>query len=215
MIKGKKLRALVQDGVSLKEVNGYGVIHLTYNDREQPLNEWAAEAGIHEHTLYLRLRAGWTIEKALLTPTQKQEDHGHTDTPEWVAWRNMRSMCNNPKDKRYNSYGGRGIKVCRQWDESFQEFFDNMGPQPSKKHSLERVNNDGHYEPNNVVWATQEIQCRNTLTNVELTHNGQTMILKDWARETGLANTTLWNRLFTLKWSVERALTTPQRRKRG
>lgn len=84
-----------------------------------------------------------------------------------------------------------------------------MGKKPTPKHTLERKDNNKGYEPGNVIWALAEVQVRNTRRNVPLTFQGRTMILKDWAREIGIAYLTLWNRLFTLGWDIEKALTTP------
>lgn len=184
---------------------------LEHDGIEAPLWMWAQRIGIKEHTLYYRIfRLGWTIEKAL-TKKVKREKHGMWGSPERNAWGSMVQRCTNPKNKAYPRYGGRGITVCQEWLDSFQAFFDHMGRRPSTKHSLERVDNGKGYEPGNVVWATPEIQAKNMRTNIPLTFQGRTMILKDWAREVDLPNTTLWNRLFTLGWGVERALTTPKR----
>jgi hypothetical protein len=125
----------------------------------------------------------------------------------------MKQRCTDENCKYYYRYGGRGIKVCQEWMDSFQAFFDHVGPRPSKRHTIERVDNDKGYEPGNVIWALRHAQDRNQRTNIRLTFQGRTMILKDWAREFGLPNTTLWNRIFTLGWNVERALMTPKRGK--
>lgn len=72
----------------------------------------------------------------------------------------MKTRCGNPNSDRFPFYGGRGINVCRRWL-SFENFFRDMGQPPSKKHTLERVDNDGNYEPGNCVWATMKEQCKN------------------------------------------------------
>ena len=91
--------------------------------------------------------------------------HGHTwaggETAEYRAWAHMRDRCYNPRRKDYRHYGGRGITVCPRWRESFQAFFDDMGPKPSPDLTLDRKDNDGNYEPGNVRWATRSQQNSN------------------------------------------------------
>lgn len=72
----------------------------------------------------------------------------------------MRQRCNDPNSKDYKSYGGRGIKVCKRWDD-FAKFYSDMGPRPSPKHTIDRENNLGHYTPNNCRWVTMAVQCNN------------------------------------------------------
>jgi hypothetical protein len=82
-------------------------------------------------------------------------------TPEYYAWTSMRSRCANPRNASYAAYGGRGISVCREWNRSFESFLDHVGPRPSPKHSLDRINVNGNYEPGNVRWATAKQQTKN------------------------------------------------------
>jgi hypothetical protein len=82
------------------------------------------------------------------------------DTPEYQAWYQMRRRCQNPKVKDFVDYGGRGITICEAW-ESFDVFLRDMGPKPSPSHSLNRIDNDGNYEPNNCHWATPKEQAVN------------------------------------------------------
>jgi len=116
--------------------------------------------------------------------SQRITTHGATKTKEWYAWRNMKNRCYRQSDKRYKDYGGRGVRVCSRWVDSFEEFLKDVGPAPSCNHSLERVNTDWDYEPGNVRWATDHEQRRNKRNNVWLQHtNGRIMCLSDWARE--------------------------------
>lgn len=77
----------------------------------------------------------------------------------------MKARCHRPSDPRFSYYGGRGISVCDRWREDFAAFFADMGPRPSSKHSIDRINNDGNYEPGNCRWATQKEQMNNTRRN--------------------------------------------------
>lgn len=82
-------------------------------------------------------------------------------SPEYAAWCSMKSRCLNDKHRAYVSYGGRGIGVCARWQESFEAFLSDVGRRPSPVHSIDRINNDGHYEPSNVRWAPSSEQAKN------------------------------------------------------
>jgi hypothetical protein len=120
----------------------------------------------------------------------------------------MISRCKNKSQVGYKNYGGRGISVCKRWL-TFDNFFADIGKRPSSKHSLERINNDGNYEPINCRWATRKEQASNTRRNVFITFAGETLTIYQWAKKTGIAWTTLYNRLYRSKWPIEYALTKP------
>lgn len=92
----------------------------------------------------------------------KYESGKGTDTPEYWVWSCMIQRCHNPKASSYHNYGGRGIKVCQEWKDSFLKFFNHIGSRPTPTHSIDRINNDGNYEPGNVRWATRHEQNLNT-----------------------------------------------------
>jgi hypothetical protein len=110
--------------------------------------------------------------------------HGKCKTPEYSVWTGMLSRCRNDNEKQYHRYGGRGISVCERWL-SFENFLEDMGECP-KGMSIERLDNDGNYEPSNCKWVTRHEQDRNKSTNTTITYNGVTMILTDWARQIGM-----------------------------
>ena len=128
-------------------------------------------------------------------------------TPEWLAWKNMRSRCRNPDSTGFHCYGGRGISVSTEFD-TFEGFYRILGPRPTG-HSLDRIDVNGNYEPGNVRWADDATQCRNRRDNRFLTHDGVTLTIVDWSVRIGIPMHTLWYRIAVAKWDVARALTTP------
>jgi hypothetical protein len=142
---------------------------------------------------------------------QNYEKHGMERTPEYKSWQHMLDRCHNSANKRFADYGGRGIIVCERWRHSFINFYKDMGPKPSRGHSIDRVDNDGPYSPNNCRWATNDGQARNTRRNRWLTYQGETLCAADWARRMKMPHPTLHARL-KAGWSVERALTQPLRK---
>lgn len=138
--------------------------------------------------------------------------HGHggrcNQSSEYMTWQSMLERCRNPKNRYYHNYGGRGISVCKRWIK-FENFISDMGLKPKdQKYSIERINNDGNYEPSNCKWATREEQESNKRTNRYITYNGVTLHLSAWARKQSLKPNCIKNRLKN-NWSIEKALTTP------
>lgn len=138
--------------------------------------------------------------------------HGKSETLEYSSWNHMRQRCLDPLHRAYKYYGGRGIVICDEWKDSFETFLNDMGPKPSQKHSIERIDNDGNYTPANCRWALIAEQKRNTRQNHWLTYQGVTLCLTDWAARINMSPITLTNRL-RRGWSIDRALSTqPQTR---
>lgn len=137
-----------------------------------------------------------------------------TKTPEYVAWHDMRNRCYREKNIEFKHYGGRGITVCDEWRESFSNFYKYIGPKPTNKHSLERNNNNGNYEPGNVRWATQTEQCNNKRNNHRITLYGHTMTLKQWACFVGINYGTLNSRINESHWPIGKAIFYPVRKHR-
>jgi hypothetical protein len=140
--------------------------------------------------------------------------HGHCVggyTPTYRSWANMRSRCENSGVKEYADYGGRGIRVCTRW-QSFENFLLDMGERPADL-TLDRVDNNGNYEPRNCRWATRRTQQNNRRRNSRLTFAGETLSLSEWSRRTSIPLSTLRGRL-RLRWTAEQALSKPVRIRR-
>lgn len=132
--------------------------------------------------------------------------HGMSRTTTYYVWNNMRSRCRDPNCENYTNYGGRGIKVCERW-ESFANFVWDMGVQPAGL-TLDRIDTNGDYTPDNCRWVTQLDQQRNRRTNVLLSHNGTTQCHSAWAEQAGIS-TQLFHYRLKQGWPIERALTPP------
>ena len=130
--------------------------------------------------------------------------------PEYNTWRHMKYRCSDPACKKWAHYGGRGIKVCPQWMD-FETFRKDVGPRPSPAHTLDRINNDGNYEPGNVRWATFVEQNNNRSNNKWIEFNGETLTMAQWSVKTGINSRVLHRRISRHKWDITRALTTPTR----
>jgi len=106
----------------------------------------------------------------------------------------MIRRCTNPKSHRWDSHGERGIEVCERWLTSFEAFCADMGPRPSSKHSLDREDNDGNYEPGNCRWATRRQQALNRRDSVKLTIRDLTLTIREWAQRGRVSARTIGRR---------------------
>lgn len=141
-------------------------------------------------------------------------DHGMSRTPTYVAWISMKSRCNLETSGAYKDYGGRGIRVCEEWNgpSGFPQFLADMGPRPDGC-SLERIDNNGNYEPSNCRWATQKEQMNNRRANRYIEMDGRRQTLAQWLREFNVKSTVFHDRT-SRGWTVERAIKTPLRKLR-
>lgn len=139
--------------------------------------------------------------------------HGLSRTPEYRAWQTMRHRCTSPESPAWESYGGRGITIAPEWLNDPAAFIAHIGPRPSARHEVDRIDNDRGYEPGNVRWVTRSENDRNRRSNVFIEFNGERLTLAAWTERTGIPSDTLKERL-RRGWSVERSLTEPVQ-KRG
>lgn len=132
----------------------------------------------------------------------------------YSVWYNMIARCTDPKNKSYPNYGGRGIRVCAEWQNDFYAFQSwalEHGFAPVL--TIDRIDNDGDYAPDNCRWATYVEQNNNYRRNVIIEFRGEQRTIAEWARLTGLGHALIWQRIFALKWPVSRALTEPVHKK--
>lgn len=126
----------------------------------------------------------------------------------------MRTRCLRKSHSQYKNYGGRGIKICDRWMEfrkGFYNFIQDMGERPEGT-TLDRIDNDGPYSPENCRWATKEEQYDNMGSTIKWAYGGEEHTLKDWAKITGISKTTLYQRVKRYGYSIEEALTRPPAR---
>ena len=126
----------------------------------------------------------------------------------YPVWDQMRRRCNNPKAKQFADYGGRGIKVCERWQTSFQNFLADMGPRPEGM-TIERIDNNGDYKPDNCRWATRKEQNENRRICIHCVLNGERMTLAEACRRKGIAYRPVVKRIQDRGWPVDLALRIP------
>ena len=126
----------------------------------------------------------------------------------YITYKNMLNRCYKKTDKRYNNYGGRGIKVCSEWRKSFDNFFNwAIQNNYADNLTLDRIDVNGNYEPSNCRFATITEQCNNRRSNINITYQNQTKTLKEWCKEKNLKYSTIRTRIVELGWSIEDAFT--------
>ena len=175
------------------------------------LVECRCQCGTTNAVLLNSLRRGATVSCGCHkreTAKRLKRTHGRCRDHAYSCWYGMLRRCTATTDPNYPHYGGRGISVCERW-KSIEAFLEDMGPRPSLKHSIERIDNDGNYEPGNCRWASRSEQHRNTRHNRRISHAGKTLCVTDWAELTGLTTSQIRFRLDS-GWPVDLALTLPR-----
>lgn len=132
--------------------------------------------------------------------------HGLTGSPEMYVFSGAKNRCTKPSDKAYRNYGGRGIEFRFT---SFQQFIDTLGFRPTPQHSLDRIDNNGHYEVGNVRWATRKEQANNTRKTRYITVGDETLPMSAWAAKSNINRVTIWLRLNRDKWCDTCSVTLP------
>lgn len=154
------------------------------------------------------LKSGNTKSCGCLLKEINNSKTQYTKEKLYHVWAGMKSRCNNPNTYRYEDYGGRGIKVCDEWNGehnyvNFRTWAINNGY--SEGLTIDRINVNGNYEPNNCRWVNQHIQSRNTRRNLNITYNGETHVLQDWSEILNININTLYHRIYILGWDIKEA----------
>lgn len=134
--------------------------------------------------------------------------HGRSQTGTYRIWKKLRARCENPSTPNFHLYGGRGITVCDRWSK-FELFLKDVGERPSLAHSLDRIDNNKGYSPDNCRWATRKQQNRNTRRNHLLTMGGETECMAYWAERAGVTQDFLKKRIWA-GWPLYLAISAPK-----
>lgn len=199
--------------VSVGDVFGYwtAVEKIKGNKRQHPRWVCTCRCGAQkpidqDNLVYGRSRScGCGPKKTVAT-------HGMSRDPRTGAWRNFVSRCTNPDNAHFKNYGGRGIKVCDAWLESLTAFVEHIGPRPSPGMTVERIDNNGNYEPGNVKWATRKVQARNKRSTFQVAIDDRKQCIQDWATDLGVTANHFYRRMrkgMTPQQAIEDVMTNP------
>lgn len=175
---------------------------------EHPMGIYRCHCGKEYRTSVRAVEAGRIKSCGCTTKSRK---HGMSKSSVWNAWHGLRDRCLNPESKAYKYYGGKGVIICDRWlgEDGFQHFYDDMGEKPTPKHSIDRINSNGNYEPGNCRWATWEEQQNNkTGYNRIIEYKGVKQTSAQWARMLGTSRETIGYRI-KAGWTAEQIIETP------
>lgn len=140
-----------------------------------------------------------------------QFKHGYSRSREYSSWNQAKQRTTDPNHAKYASYGGRGIRMAKEWVDDFPAFFEHMGFRPPGT-TLDRIDNDRGYEPGNCRWATAKEQARNTRSNVLIEVDGTKKTVGEWSETSGIPEKRIWCRMHRDGWDGKRAVFTPLKR---
>lgn len=139
------------------------------------------------------------------TEVHREIKHGMYGTKEYNAWSGMKQRCEDENCPAYKDYGARGITVFLPWSSSFIEFYRDVGPAPSKAHTLDRIDNNKGYEPGNVRWVSMKVQNNNRRSNTKVKYGDETLTVSEWSTKLNINYSTLYDRIYKHKWPLEKA----------
>jgi hypothetical protein len=204
IVKSKRL-----DNLTGKTFNRLQVISLYATDKSRQIL-WLCRCTCKTLTVttgkYLRssrVRSCGCLQRESVT---KEINQRQILTPEMIAYNSAKGRCNNPNNEAFDNYGGRGIEFRFN---SFKEFLSEVGNKPTPKHTIDRIDTDGHYEKGNIRWATFAEQARNRRSNFILKINGQSKPLCDWAESSGISANRITQRIRRHKWCAPCAISIP------
>lgn len=165
-----------------------------------------------------RIKSCGCMKKELLI--KRNSTHNQRNTHLYEVWKSIKQRCKNPQSYAYKNYGGRGITICKEWNNDFKAFSDwsyangytteNRTSEKTKL-TIDRINNDGNYEPSNCRWVTRSHQCKNKRNNKVILYHGKSLCLVDWCKELNLHYTTISGRI-SRGWSIEKSFETPTKK---
>ncbi len=167
------------------------------NGQYRSYSKCLCDCGVEKEIATSSLKAGLTKSCGCIKREQtikKNTTHGKSKMKEYKHWMYLKVRCNNENGKAFKRYGGRGLSVCDRWSNSFDNFLSDMGRMPTPKHTVERVDNNKGYSPDNCVWATLKEQSKNTSKTIRVEHNGKTQLMADWAKDFNMPVRNLYKR---------------------
>lgn len=142
--------------------------------------------------------------------------HGMSNTKVYNTWHSMKARCYNPTNHNYDHYGKRGISVCDEWRDSFEAFYEwAMANGYQESLSLDRIDNDGNYCPQNCRWTTTKVQNNNRGVSLNITYDGRTQNLSEWCKELNLPYIRIYQRVVKYGYTFEEAITEPSHNRSG
>lgn len=198
----------------LDKINGITILTRAPNKGHKTMYYCMCHCGNLFKTSQSNLNDGHTISCGCIQHFQiikRNTTHGQSDTKLYYVYKTMKNRCHNKNVKNYKDYGGRGITVCDEWKNDFQEFY-NWSIVNGYKEGLQidRIDNNGNYEPINCRWVSRKQNCNNRRSNINITYKGMTKTATEWAEYLGVNKKAFTNRV-RRGWSVDRLFNQPYR----